>query len=125
MATYLTYDLKVELSLSTTIALGVIALLTSVYFLVENFIWQKYLLYVFTPWIVLAIALSGSLIKNWSQSVPTRNNIITLIILSVSVLYSIVKVVMFSLYHTVCRQKVDRKESHKLLQMKQNQMNDS
>lgn len=114
------------MTISTSISLIIIASIVTAYFILENFIWQKYLLYVFTPWIVLVVGLSGSLLRNWNKNAPpTRNNLITFIILAGSVLFSVVKVVMFSLYHTVCKQRVDKKESHKLLQIKQNQLIES
>lgn len=123
MATFLTYDLGVEYFIPTTIALLIVFALIVFYFVIENFVWQKYLLYVFTPWVVILVGLSGSLYKNWSSASPTRNNIITLIMLVCSSLLFVGKIVMFVLYHTYCRPSVDKKESHKLLQAKQNRAN--
>lgn len=120
MATYLTYDLGIDLSVATTTALLIICTIMSIYFVIENFVWQRYLLYVFAPWCVILIALSGSLLKNW-MAPPSRNNIITLVVLVLAVGYTAVKFVMFGLYQTVCKPSIDRRESHKLLQAKESQ----
>jgi hypothetical protein len=126
MAAYITYGLGVELTISTSLALGVVFLLILVYFIVENYIWQRYLLYVFTPWPVVLFALGGSLLKNWPSDAngqATRNNILTLVMFIVSVILFIVKLIMFGLYQTKCKPSVDKRESHKLLQAKQNRAN--
>lgn len=119
MATFLTYGLGIELTLATSTALSIVFTLICLYFVLENFVWQRYLLYIFTPWCVVLMGLVGSLIKNWNGSAPTRNNYITLVMLVASVVFALIKVIMFALYRTVCRPSVDKKESHKLLQAKQ------
>jgi hypothetical protein len=122
LSIYLTYEANFEVSFSSSISLGIIAILVFIYFVVENFIWQHYLVYIFTPWLVLIIGLSGSLLKNYSFQKPTRNNLITFGILIGSLLFSVIKLLMCFLYHTVCKEKLDRKESHRLLQCKQNKL---
>ena len=108
LAIFLTYEAGVAVDISSTIALIVILAAVVVYFILENFIWQRFLLYLFTPWIVLILALSGSLNKNWVNTSPTRNNIITLIILIIVAIMSITKIVMCVLYHTLCKSRVSR-----------------
>lgn len=122
LSIYLTYEANFEMSFSSSISLAIIAILIFIYFIVENFIWQHYLVYIFTPWLVLIIGLSGSLLKNYSFQKPTRNNLITFGILIGSLLFSVTKLLMCFLYHTVCKEKLDKKESHRLLQYKQNKL---
>lgn len=54
------------------------------YFVLEDFIWRRCLQYTFSPYFVLIGALIGSLQKNWIYSQPTRNNIISLVILIIA-----------------------------------------
>ena len=120
MATFLSYGGPgLEMTTATTISLVIIFTLMTAYFVMENFVWQRYLLYVFTPWCVVLVALVGSLLKNWNMSAPTRNNFITLVLLVFASAYTVCKIVMFGLYQTVCKPRVDKKESHKLLQAKE------
>jgi hypothetical protein len=84
----------------------VIALIFIAYFLADIFFWPSYLLYVFTPWIVVNVALIGSLTKNWINGAPTRNNIITLTLLIIIFLFAVTKIVFFVLYNTVLKNKI-------------------
>ena len=107
-ASFLHYVAGVDLYLSSTIALIIILGCIVTYFVLENLIYQRYLLYVFTPWIVVIIALSGSIGKNWVTAAPSRNNIITAVLLAITILLAIGKIVMFILYHTALKSRVDR-----------------
>jgi hypothetical protein len=102
-AQFVSFDCAVETTLADTLALVVIGILFGVFFLIENFIWPKYPLHLFTPWIVVNLSLLGSVIKNWKSSAPTRNNIISLALLIVVFLFAIVKIFMFVLHKTVLK----------------------
>ncbi|RNA30149.1 hypothetical protein BpHYR1_000739 [Brachionus plicatilis] len=121
LATYLTYDLLIELSISTTCSLSILSFICVLFSIFENFIWQKYLLYTFSPWLVLLTGLSGSLYKNYPKNEQnlSRNNILTMCLLMACACFFVVKIVMFSLYKTIWKERVDKKESHRLLQAKQ------
>lgn len=106
-AIFLTYEAGVEVSISSTAALVVIFLIVVVYFILENFIWQRYLLYTFTPWFVLNLALIGSIAKNYVASSPTRNNIMTVVIFVIILLFTITKIVMCILYHSKLKHKLN------------------
>ena len=107
-AMFLAYGSGIKMDIASTVALILILVIIVTYFILENFVWHRYLLYLFTPWIVLILALSGSMSKNWNASSPSRNNIITLILLIIVILMTITKIVMFILYHTVLKQRVHR-----------------
>lgn len=121
LATYLTYDLSIELIISTTCSLSILSIICILFSIFENFIWQKYLLYTFTPWLVLLTGLSGSLYKNYPKNGEnlSRNNILTMGLVLICACLFVFKIVFFCLYKTIWKEKVDKKESHRLLQAKQ------
>ena len=53
------WGLKANLSTAGTIALVLILCAIIVYFILENFVWRHYLIYIFSPWIVIIVALAG------------------------------------------------------------------
>jgi hypothetical protein len=110
---FLTYVIKIEMTLSGTISLSIISLILVTYSILENFILYKYLLYVITPWVVTMTALSGSLLKNWLYQHPTRNNIILFVMLMVSIILTLLKGAMFLVYHTLWSQKLGNEENNK------------
>ena len=112
-AIFLTYEAGVKVDIASTVVLIIILAVIIVYFVLENFIWQRFMLYLFTPWIVLIIALSGSVSKNWKSESPTRNNIITLVLLIIVILMAIAKLIMFVLYHTILKHRVNRRLCHR------------
>jgi uncharacterized protein YacL len=99
-ANFLSYSANIDQSIGSTVALVIIIGVIGTYFVLENFIWQRYLVYMFTPWFVVVVALIGSLNKNWSSSSPNRNNIITLVLLICVIILIAIKITMFVLYHT-------------------------
>lgn len=98
--------------------LSVVGILFSIF---ENFIWQKHLLYTFSPWFVLISGMCGSLYKNYPRNdkILSRNNKLTICLVAVFICLFLVKIVMFCLYKTIWKEKIDKKESHRLLQAKQ------
>ena len=94
-----------DLQNAGTAALFLILAAIIVYFILENFIWRHYLIYLFSPWIVIVVALIGSLSKNWVAASPTRNNIITLLLLIISICLIIARIILFILYKTVCKRR--------------------
>ena len=104
-AIYIIWGLGANIENAGTAALFLILAAILLYFILENFIWRHYLIYTFSPWIVLVIALIGSLSKNWIAASPTRNNIITLLLLVIVILLIIARVIIFILYKTVCKRR--------------------
>jgi hypothetical protein len=102
-AIYMIWGLGADIEDAGTAALFLILAATLVYFTLENFIWRHYLIYTFSPWIVLLVALIGSLAKNWNAADPTRNNIITLLLLIIVIMLIIARFIIFILYKTVCK----------------------
>lgn len=107
-ATYISYHLGARVDDASTIALFFIITLVVAYFVVENCVWQRFLLYVFTPWIVLIIAICGSMNKNYNSNNPSRNNIITAVLLAIILTLAVAKLIMFFLYKTICFYRYDK-----------------
>ena len=63
-------------------------------------------MYIYSPWFVLNLALIGSMTKNYNKTSPTRNNIITAVLLALIVLFTVVKIIMNILFHTKLRERV-------------------
>ena len=76
---------------SATILFGILALIAVVYFILENFVWERYLRYTYTFWIVAVWALIGIYVNNFDFS---RNGIINLVLLIVAVVLGLTKLVL-------------------------------
>ena len=59
-AIYMIWGLKANSLDAGTIALVLDLCAIIVYFILENFIWRQYLIYIFSPWIVIVVALAGN-----------------------------------------------------------------
>lgn len=102
-AIYISWRLGADIQNASTAALFLVLGAIINYFILENFVWRRYLHYTFSPWIVIFVALVGSLTKNWQASSPTRNNIITLIMLIIVIFLIIARIILFILYKTVLK----------------------
>jgi hypothetical protein len=107
-AQFLTYQGGAKDNVASTLALFIILALAVVYFIFENFVWQRFLLYLLTPWFVVNFALAGSLAKNWVQGEPTRNNIITLVIFVITLLLAVGKLACVYFYQGHWKHKLVR-----------------
>uniref|UniRef100_M4A525 Si:ch211-161h7.5 n=1 Tax=Xiphophorus maculatus TaxID=8083 RepID=M4A525_XIPMA len=62
-------------------------------FVVENFVLDKHMRYVFIPYIVVIWALSGNMDKNYDASSPSRNGIF-IVLLAVSCVLFVTRIVL-------------------------------
>uniref|UniRef100_A0A087XCZ4 Si:ch211-161h7.5 n=1 Tax=Poecilia formosa TaxID=48698 RepID=A0A087XCZ4_POEFO len=90
----LTIVLKYEANMSTadsaTLSYSLLSVVLLVWFVVENFVLDRHMRYVFIPYVVVIWALSGNLDKNYDASSPSRNGIFIAVLLAVScVLFAI------------------------------------
>jgi hypothetical protein len=104
-ATYIIWRLGASVEDAGTAALLLILAAIIVYFILENFVWRKYLQYTFSPWFVMIIGVVGSLNKNWNYNSPTRNNIISLVILIIVTFLFTIRIVLFWLYLTILKER--------------------
>jgi hypothetical protein len=56
-AIYIIWRLGADFQNAGTAALILVLCAIIVYFILENFVWKKYLIYQFSPWIVIIVAL--------------------------------------------------------------------
>ncbi|XP_013413425.1 uncharacterized protein LOC106175817 [Lingula anatina] len=96
-AIVLSYTIGIKQDIACTIVLGVLAGEILVWFGLDIFVFDRYTRYNFSPIIVLILALSGSLAKNWDPE--KRNSIITVAILGVAVVIGLVKVILMFYRH--------------------------
>ena len=86
----LTYWGDVEQSISCTISLSIVLGLVLIYSVLENFVWDKYLRYTYTVWMIVIIALSGIIARNWNPE--KRNAIYSVVIISLAAGLFILKI---------------------------------
>ncbi|CAH1775607.1 unnamed protein product [Owenia fusiformis] len=91
-AMVLTYYAGMSQDTACTISLGVLAMELIIYFVTDNFLFDKYLRYTIVPYIVVIVALIGSIAKNWD--VTKRNSIFTAALLGTAGLCFLVKIVL-------------------------------
>ncbi|XP_071103239.1 uncharacterized protein [Haliotis cracherodii] len=101
LAMALTYTAKPQFdqSTSSTIALSILSVELTVFAISDWTIMDKYSRYTFSPYIVVMVALSGSMVKNWNPE--KTNSIFTAVLLGVSILCFITKMVLMFWRH--CR----------------------
>jgi len=97
----LAYDAGVDQSTASTISLGILAGEILLWLLLDFAVLPKYTNYLFSPYIVLPIAIGGSLAKNFDPW--QTNTIITVALLGLALLAFLVKIILMFVRH--CRNK--------------------
>jgi hypothetical protein len=100
--TYITYRLNANMENAASATLVLLFLIILAYFFLENFFWHKYLRFTISPYIVLVVALVGILFNNWNTENPTRNNILSLILLGIVALFFVLKIVFLVIRKCCC-----------------------
>lgn len=98
-AIVLTYYWSVDVQVSSTVALGLLSLDILVWFSLDTFVFDKFVRYTVTPYIVLVIALTGSVTKNFDLENNRRNSIFTTALLSVACILFVVKILLVAWRH--------------------------
>lgn len=88
---------------ASTTSLSILTAIIIVFLVADWFFMDRYTRYTFTPYIVLVVALTGSLVKNYEEG--ERNTIFTIVLLAVSGVAAIVKT--FLLFWRHCRKTED------------------
>ncbi|KAM4694881.1 uncharacterized protein O3C94_005299 isoform 1-T4 [Discoglossus pictus] len=81
-------------STSTTVSLSLLAFDLCLWFLLENFLFDKYVRYTITVYPVVIVALSGALDKNFNRSDPDYNAIFIAVLLAVACVLFLVRLVL-------------------------------
>ena len=71
----------VSVSAASTVALGILSFVVAVFVVTDVFLLDRYSRFTITPYLVLLVALVGSLVKNWDSG--ARNSIFTAILCGV------------------------------------------
>ena len=82
MTIVLQYDLEANGSKAALGSLIILFLIIVVWFLLENFVFAAYTRFTFTEYIVLVVALSGILKKNWTDGKGNQGFVMFLLVLS-------------------------------------------
>ncbi|XP_022089421.1 uncharacterized protein LOC110978606 [Acanthaster planci] len=77
---------------ASTVSLSILLVEVLVYFVLENIVFEKYLRYTYTVWMVAIFALSGSIAGNWS--IGSRNSIFSVVLLALAGALFIVKIAL-------------------------------
>ncbi|XP_056423947.1 uncharacterized protein LOC130362877 [Hyla sarda] len=83
-AVALTYNDDIPNSTSSTVCLAILAFEVVLWFLLENFLFDKYVRYTLTVYPVVIVALSGALDKNFNESSPGGNDIFIAVLLALA-----------------------------------------
>ncbi|XP_069810989.1 uncharacterized protein [Dendropsophus ebraccatus] len=83
-AVALTYNGNIPNTTSTTVCLSILTFEVIIWFLLENFLFDKYVRYTLTVYPVVIVALSGAIDKNFSAASPDENNIFAAVLLAVA-----------------------------------------
>ncbi|KAK3592747.1 hypothetical protein CHS0354_016503 [Potamilus streckersoni] len=82
---------------ASTVALSVLSAEIAAFYSTDIFFLDRYSRYTFTPYIVLIVALSGSVAKNYTYG--TRNSIFIAVLLAIAIAMGIVKLVVLIWRH--------------------------
>ena len=96
----LQYVLDFDGHIASSIALGALALDVVVYACIDLVMFERHFRYVYTPWIVLHVALAGSVYKNWDDT--NANSIFTAALLCCGAFLFVVKIIM-----SIVRSRID------------------
>lgn len=100
LASAITYagDL-VPQEVSSTISLGILSAELVVYFALDMSVWDRFVRYTFSPYIVLIWALTGAVIDDGADLAKTRNSIFTVVLLAIAATMFLVKVAVMIYRH--------------------------
>ena len=91
-AVVLTYETGADPSAGSTVSLALFSLEICAWWVFDNFVFEKLLRYLYTPYIVLIVSIIGILSKNWDPSKP--NAVVVVLLLSTVCILFIVKVIL-------------------------------
>lgn len=90
MAIFLAYSIGLPQDVSSAIALGSLAFILVMYMMLDLVLLERYMRFLMTPYLVVIIALIGSLDKNWNPTKP--NSMFTVGLLAIVTVGFVVKI---------------------------------
>lgn len=97
VAIVLHYIGKVAMDTSCTIALSILVVEILAWCIVDNWLLDRYTRYTFSPYIILNLALSASIAKNWDAA--KTNSIFSAVLMGIVIFLTILKVVVMIVRH--------------------------
>ena len=94
-AVVLTYGTGAKLEVGSTVSLAIFTLEIIVWWVFDNFVFEKLLRYLYTPYIVILVSIAGIISNNWNPH--ASNSIFTVSLFGLVSLLTIIKTVL-SLY---------------------------
>ncbi|XP_022089425.1 uncharacterized protein LOC110978609 [Acanthaster planci] len=88
----LSYWGGMEQSTACTISLSILLVEVLLYSVLENVVWERYLRYTYTVWLVVIFALIGSIAKNWN--VEKTNSIFSVVLCGLAFALFLIKLVV-------------------------------
>ena len=87
-------EISLQKETSTTISLVILIVEILLFSFFDIILLDRYIRYLFTPYLVIPVALVGILVKNWSQD--KRNSILTMTLLAASAILLAMKIVVMT-----------------------------
>ena len=94
-AVVLCYGTGAEKEVASTVSLSIFGLEIIVWWIFDNFVLDRYLRYLYSPYIVLLVSLAGIISKNWDPK--STNALYTVLVFIIVVFLTVIKVTL-SLY---------------------------
>ena len=92
IAMVLSYRFGVPQDVTSTMALAILGVILFLWFALDNFVLDKWVRYIVTPYLVIFVALEGSIYRNWD---PTgRNSIFMAVLMATAGLLIIIKIII-------------------------------
>ncbi|WAR04367.1 hypothetical protein MAR_019736 [Mya arenaria] len=104
-AMLLTYESTVDIDQrdACTVSLSILAAVVLAFLVADWFFTDRWTRYTFTPYLVLVVAFTGSIVKNYDEG--ARNTIFTIVLLAIAAVALLVKLVLLFARH--CRKTSD------------------
>lgn len=93
----LTYNFDVKQETASTVGLSIVLVEVILWFCLDNFIFDKFTRYLFSPYIIIVLALSASLVREFD--ITKTNKIFTAVLLGIGSFLSLVKVTLMFWRH--------------------------
>ncbi|XP_019897292.1 uncharacterized protein si:ch211-161h7.5 [Esox lucius] len=77
---------------AATVSLSILTAEVLVWFILENFVFEKHMRYILTIYPVVILALCGNMTKNYDEAAPSRNAYFTAVLLGVAITLFVVRV---------------------------------
>jgi hypothetical protein len=96
-AVVLTYRTGARQDISSTVALSIFTVEILAWWILDNFIFERYMRYLVTPYVVLLLSISGILSKNWDPQ--TANAVYTMVLFLLVIILTAAKLTLLVWRH--------------------------